>query len=196
MRWCSVRLGVFSVRILKSASPWERNLPRFLLTIQVPEFLENLGMAWRCSGGFPFVFGARGCGIRCRSWSGNSKSRPRSLLSDVGLEQAETRLQFPLADAAPPLGQGQSLLSLRSGEKRHGFLHPNPALSAVERSKRMSRWRSVCCRSLGNITSAGLSGRAPLAGDVQLSQLQESRRWLTAAIPAQIEAPSAASTFS
>lgn len=89
MRWCSVRLGVFSVRILKSASLWERNLPRFLLTIWVLEFLESLGMGWRCSGGFPFVFGACRCGIRSWSWSRNSKSCPRSLLSDVGPEQAE-----------------------------------------------------------------------------------------------------------
>ncbi|XP_052669444.1 uncharacterized protein LOC128153760 isoform X2 [Harpia harpyja] len=77
-------------------------------------------------------------------------------------------------------------------EKLHGFLHPNPDLSAVERSKRMSRCRSVCCRSLRSITSEGLPGRALLAGDGQLSWLQESRRWFMATILVQIEAPSAA----
>lgn len=81
-------------------------------------------------------------------------------------------------------------------EKLHGFLHSNPALSAVERSKRMSCCQSICCRSLGNITSEGLLGRALLAGDGQLLWLQECRRWFMATIPVQIEAPSAVSMFS
>lgn len=44
------------------------------------------------SGAFPFVFRARSCGIRCRSWSRSSKPRPRWLLPDVGVQQGQNAI--------------------------------------------------------------------------------------------------------
>lgn len=107
----------------------------------------------------------------------------------LGCSKAKTRWQFPLL-----LGQGQSLLfPLVRGETSQLSA---PKFSTVQQRKRMSAGRSACSWSLGNITSEELPGRAPLAGDGQPSLLQESRRWLMATVPAQVEAPSAESAFS
>lgn len=127
----AVRLGVFSMRIIKSASPWEKNLLRFLLTVEDLDFLGELGKGletqWRVSL-------CLGCWqvwntVPVLEWEQqNSPRRSAGML-----------LQFPLAGAAPPLGQGQSLLSLQSVERTSWLPAPNPVLSATEQSKRMSR---------------------------------------------------------